>query len=1759
MPSITGTTGNDVINGTQADDTINGGGGNDTIVDRWGDDIIDGGDGDDVIIDEAGSNTIRGGAGNDRITISDRYSGLGSVLGNPRRTNVIEGGAGNDFVTIGQIPIGTLSVDLGDGDDVLRIDGRVFADTTYRLGSGRDTVVLTFRYGDGIRASLSALTIADFTAGEGGDILNLGEAVRGVFNNPSAFAAFSGGNPFANGVLRLVQSGADTLVQFDYDGSKGTAIRPFTLVRLQNVTATSLTAANFAGLDPAGGSPLLLAVNGTEGADLIFAPSSGGNITAGGGNDEIIGGFRADIIDGGAGNDIIDGGAGDDTLRGGDGDDTITDEWGNDTIEGGGGNDRIDIYRPPLSDGGLSLPQTVTINAGDGNDAVSFRIGGDRNLNFSDRDITLIAHLGAGDDVITLTAVETNADLPTTTLTMGSGRDRLVLDNRTFLYGLFITITDFAAGNSGDILDLARAIQIGQGWNRVANPFATGHLLLVQSGADTLVRFDFDGAGGGSGEGTVFTLVRLVGVTASSLTAANFNGYNPTGAASSFQIRAGTSGNDVLTGSYDNDVIDGGDGDDVITEVFGGSDTLDGGNGNDIIRVDTGYSPTSDTVTIRAGAGNDLVEVFINTSSGQTYTSDIDLGSGDDRLLLRILPSGGTTLTLGAGRDVIVISEEVASQTLGAFTITDFQTGAGGDLFDWNLFVTAELASSDPSFEPFISEFVRLEQVGNDTHLQLSLGGYSQGYVTFAVFQNTVATSFTAENLGFDPNHATHIGTGSDETLDGTGNLDVIWAGAGNDTVNGLAGDDRLYGQSGDDIINGGDGNDFIRGGEGVDTLRGDGGNDTIDGWRGRDAIFGGDGDDIITDTFGTDAIEGGVGNDTINVSYDFITLITNGEAAGTILAGDGNDTVNITNAWLSQYTLANPGQTTTPFISVNLGAGDDTLVSDGMIDQVTLGSGRDVIRFVEGVDSAGMVVTDFQTGANGDRIDFGGFLYGLSPYDISIALQLRLGADPFALGVLQLRQAGADVQVIFIPSVSGDYVEELVMTFQNTQVANFTSENFSGFNPLATPTLPRYVTADTTIAAGQTVTASNVVPDGLAVFGGNAGYTYRAGGSVSFTNNGTVETITNQPGFGTPIGFAVSRSSGPGADAWFVNSATGRFIVAADNDDGSGVISEAATEAYGFYAPQQALHFRNDGYFEVTSVMGSATGVLTGFDVNATREVINNGTIIADGGYGGFGVVMGFAASFRNTGTIAAYGLIEAVGVRWRQYAGGSFVNTGTIFAINSPDSPFFSVGVLLIEIPTAGNSVSEPRVIDNSGVISADIAILSADGSPPGSVTNHVRNTGQIEGAILLGFGNDSVFNNGGGVIRGVVLLEQGNDLYDGIGGTLNGSVRGGLGDDTYRIDNAATEIIEEAGEGTDTVEINRDYTLRDNFENLRLLGGDALSGTGNALANRIVGNGGGNRLTGGLGDDIIDGGGNVDTAIVRGTRSQYTVTQTSTGVFQVVGPDGTDTLTAIEFLQFDDQILRLRPGTGVTVNFNTADRSVYQTAMNDIRDFDGNALGGNGGWLRIGQADVNGDGDIDQILVNRSIGRFATVGTAPDGLVYFNDHGWAGETRVAGIYIDPLVEAGIVAPGSDQDSQRRFQNDLQIENINRVLGANDYNRDGIQEVYFALTDGTAYLRALMHADGNIRYANYQSQQEVIDYLTANGFGPDTWAGWFPNTSGGVQGLTDETVAVSESNNLGRAVLTGMGGDDAPTPGMIDMASLAFVAPMIAPEFYG
>lgn len=168
-----------------------------------------------------------------------------------------------------------------------------------------------------------------------------------------------------------------------------------------------------------------------------------------------------------------------------------------------------------------------------------------------------------------------------------------------------------------------------------------------------------------------------------------------------------------------------------------------------------------------------------------------------------------------------------------------------------------------------------------------------------------------------------------------------------------------------------------------------------------------------------------------------------------------------------------------------------------------------------------------------------------------------------------------------------------------------------------------------------------------------------------------------------------------------------------------------------------------------------------------------------------------------------------------------------------------------------------------------------------------------------------------------------------------------------------------------------------------------------------------------------------------------------------------------------------------------------------LENIRDYDGTRFGNASDWALIGEADVQLDGDTELIFINPALGRWATLGPDANDIINFNNHGQGGDTRIVGVYVDPLVASGAVVAGSDHDSQQRLANDLAIGNINVVLGAGDYDRDGLQEIYLKTADDTAYLHAYMHSDGNIQYANYQSREQMVAYLDQNQF--SDYSDWF------------------------------------------------------------
>ena len=154
-----------------------------------------------------------------------------------------------------------------------------------------------------------------------------------------------------------------------------------------------------------------------------------------------------------------------------------------------------------------------------------------------------------------------------------------------------------------------------------------------------------------------------------------------------------------------------------------------------------------------------------------------------------------------------------------------------------------------------------------------------------------------------------------------------------------------------------------------------------------------------------------------------------------------------------------------------------------------------------------------------------------------------------------------------------------------------------------------------------------------------------------------------------------------------------------------------------------------------------------------------------------------------------------------------------------------------------------------------------------------------GTAGGNTFLGTsGDDAAFGEGGNdVLRGFV----GNDTLDGDigndtldGGTGIDTMSGGIGNDTYVVDNASDVVLEEGGEGTDTVQTSLvTYTLAENVENLTLISvanGGPTPGTvttnfiwnGNALDNVITSNGGNDVLSGEGGNDTLTGNAGIDT---------------------------------------------------------------------------------------------------------------------------------------------------------------------------------------------------------------------------------------------------------------------------------------------------------
>jgi Ca2+-binding RTX toxin-like protein len=206
-----------------------------------------------------------------------------------------------------------------------------------------------------------------------------------------------------------------------------------------------------------------------------------------------------------------------------------------------------------------------------------------------------------------------------------------------------------------------------------------------------------------------------------------------------------------------------------------------------------------------------------------------------------------------------------------------------------------------------------------------------------------------------------------------------IFGGAGNDTITGGSGNDMLFGQSGNDTLLGKGGDDLLFGGDGDDVLTGGAGNDQVFGQSGNDQLIWkpGDGSDLNEGGDGADTVvvNGGNGDENFTISANGSRVRVDrvspapfsldiGTTENLIVNGNGgNDTITAGN-----------GLATLIQITMNGGAGNDTLTGGDGNDILNGGDGNDLIDGGRGNDVAFMGAGDdtfvWNPGDGSDTVD---------------------------------------------------------------------------------------------------------------------------------------------------------------------------------------------------------------------------------------------------------------------------------------------------------------------------------------------------------------------------------------------------------------------------------------------------------------------------------------------------------------------------------------------------------------------------------------------------------------------------------------------------------------------------------------------------------------------------------------------------------------------------------------------------------------------
>ncbi|MBR0697911.1 Ig-like domain-containing protein [Bradyrhizobium lablabi] len=894
--------------------------------------------------------------------------------------------------------------------------------------------------------------------------------------------------------------------------------------------------------------------------------------------------------------------------------------------------------------------------------------------------------------------------------------------------------------------------------------------------------------------------------------------------------------------------------------------------------------------------------------------------------------AGNDLLTGGAGNDIFAISKGYGSDT-----ISDFQTGVGGDV----------LRVQNYGFATFATFLAAARQVGSDTVVSLS----STETLTL---QNVTLSSLVASNVVLDnplqgsasPNTAalsvlaggTLTGGAMNDSLQASGTGVTLIGGTGDDSYFMFDHNTKVVEQAGQGIdtvydgmidgyslVNAPNVENLILGGSDAspatgndldNIIVGNAGNNVMDGGKGNDVLNGLGGIDtfIIAPGNGNDIISGftaGVGGDILQLNDTGFQTLSDVIAAmkqvgtDTVLTLGSGETLRLNNTKITDFTAAN----------VNIVTHRTDLVQTFNDDFNTLSAGQDPHMTWRTSYAWSGAASYSLAGEQQIYVDpsFSGLpgsqapaSLGLDPFSIQdghlvITAQPLPSSDAAYVGGHQFSSGMISTQNSFVQTYG---------YFQMTATLSGTPGAWPAFWML--PTNPHGLATELDVLEGLGThpdqshwgLRSSTTPD-QGYWSNTANLT---AGQHTFAVEWTPYTLTFFVD-GAEVGQVATPSDMNTAMYMIANLAMGGSWAGNATPDATANVSIDSITAY------QLPEYTLANY----SLLASATptGMITG-TASADTLTGTSGNDLIDGGGGADTLTGGagddtYLVSDPNAKIVEGYGggidtVKSSVTYTLRDYVENlTLTGTAAIGATGNSQSNIITgndganviTGGLGNDILTGGGG--------------ADTFVINAgDGSDiitdftPGSGAGH--DVVQLNGFAFTSFsdiqaamtqvGNDvylALTSQDTLVFRNTMISSLTSDDFQlpgslPVGGIItswiNGSASshmvygtsandkitafntddtmvGWTGDDTYGVSNVNQKIVENRGGGIDSVEAWSSYTLPDNVENLTMMLG-GVTGTGNQLANRIVGSSGDDTLNGGGGNDWIFGGAGNDTFV-------------------------------------------------------------------------------------------------------------------------------------------------------------------------------------------------------------------------------------------------------------------------------------------------------